>query len=216
MATAPLRNGPPTRPSPSTTPRSRVSTCATSSPRTRPAGERLTAEAVGLYLDYSKNRITDETLSLLFELARQSDLEQRRDMMFAGDRINVSENRSVLHVALRMPKGTSLVVDGVDVVAEVHEVLDRMAVFADRVRVGRVEGPHGQADPQHRQHRHRRLRPRSCHGVRGAAPLHAPRPRRSASSPTSTPPTSSRRRGISPRTRRSSSCRPRRSGRSRR
>ncbi len=105
-------------------------------------GERLTAEAVGLYLDYSKNRVTDETLSLLFELARQSELEQRRDMMFAGDRINVSENRSVLHVALRMPKGTSLVVDGVDVVAEVHEVLDRMAAFADRVRGGRVEGPH--------------------------------------------------------------------------
>ncbi len=106
-------------------------------------GERLTAEAAGLYLDYSKNRVTDETLSLLFELARQSELEQRRDMMFAGDRINVSENRSVLHVALRMPKGTSLVVDGVDVVTEVHEVLDRMATFADRVRAGEWKGHTG-------------------------------------------------------------------------
>ncbi len=106
-------------------------------------GERLTVEAVGLYLDYSKNRVTDETLALLFELAQQSELEHRRDMMFAGERINVSENRSVLHVALRMPKGTSLVVDGVDVVAEVHEVLDRMAVFADRVRSGEWKGHTG-------------------------------------------------------------------------
>ena len=108
-------------------------------------GERLTAEAAGLYLDYSKNRVTDETLSLLFQLARESELEQRRDMMFAGDRINVSENRSVLHVALRMPKGTSLVVDGVDVVAEVHEVLDRMAAFANRVRAGEWTGHTGKA-----------------------------------------------------------------------
>ena len=106
-------------------------------------GERLGAEAVGLYLDYSKNRITDETLSLLLDLARQSDLEARRDMMFAGDKINVSENRSVLHVALRMPKGSSLVVDGVDVVAEVHEVLDRMAAFAERVRSGQWKGHTG-------------------------------------------------------------------------
>jgi len=99
-------------------------------------GERLTAEAAGLYLDYSKNRITDETLRLLIQLAQESGVEQRRDMMFAGDRINVSENRSVLHVALRMPKGSSLVVDGVDVVAQVHEVLDRMSAFAERVRSG--------------------------------------------------------------------------------
>jgi len=103
-------------------------------------GERLTAEAAGLYLDYSKNRVTDETLSLLLQLARESELEQHRDAMFAGDRINVSENRSVLHVALRMPRGTSLVVDGVDVVAEVHDVLDRMAAFADRVRAGEWTG----------------------------------------------------------------------------
>ena len=99
-------------------------------------GERLCAEAAGLYLDYSKNRITDETLRLLLQLAQQSELERRRDMMFAGDRINVSENRSVLHVALRMPKGTSLIVDGTDVVAEVHEVLDRMADFANKIRSG--------------------------------------------------------------------------------
>jgi glucose-6-phosphate isomerase len=106
-------------------------------------GERLRAEAAGLYLDYSKNRITDETLRLLFELARECQLEQRRDLMFAGAPINTSEHRSVLHVALRMPKGTSLVVDGVDVVAQVREVLDRMADFAQRVRSGRWKGHTG-------------------------------------------------------------------------
>jgi glucose-6-phosphate isomerase len=106
-------------------------------------GERLTAEAVGLYLDYSKNLVTDETLSLLVQLAGESELEQRRDRMFAGDRINVSENRAVLHVALRMPKDARLFVDGVDVVAEVHEVLDRMAVFADSIRSGQWKGHTG-------------------------------------------------------------------------
>ncbi len=106
-------------------------------------GERLTASAAGLYLDYSKNRITDETLALLFELAEQSDLERRRDLMFAGERINVSEDRSVLHVALRMPKGSSLMVDGVDVVAEVHDVLDRMAALANSVRSGEWTGHTG-------------------------------------------------------------------------
>ena len=106
-------------------------------------GERLTAEAVGLYLDYSKNRVTDETMRLLAELARECRVEQRRDMMFRGDKINVSEDRSVLHVALRMPKGTSLVVDGVDVVAEVHDVLDRMAAFANRIRSGDWKGHTG-------------------------------------------------------------------------
>jgi glucose-6-phosphate isomerase len=106
-------------------------------------GERLCAEAAGLYLDYSKNRITDETLRLLLQLAEQSGLEQHRDAMFAGERINVSENRSVLHVALRMPKGTSLVVDGTDVVAEVHEVLDRMAGFATQIRSGQWKGHTG-------------------------------------------------------------------------
>jgi len=103
-------------------------------------GERLAAEAAGLYLDYSKNRVTDETLRLLLQLAQESGLEQRRDMMFAGEPINVSEHRSVLHVALRMPKGSSLVVDGTDVVAEVHEVLEAMADFAGRVRSGQWQG----------------------------------------------------------------------------
>ena len=109
-------------------------------------GERLTAEGAGLFLDYSKNRVTDETIELLVALAEQSGLERHRDAMFAGERINVSEHRSVLHVALRMPKGSSLIVDGTDVVAQVHEVLDRMRAFADRVRSRRLEGPHRQAD----------------------------------------------------------------------
>ena len=103
-------------------------------------GERLAAEAVGLYLDYSKNRVTDETLALLLQLARESQVEERRDAMMAGEQINVSEHRAVLHVALRMPKGSSLVVDGVDVVPRVHEVLDRMAQFAARIRAGEWKG----------------------------------------------------------------------------
>ena len=103
-------------------------------------GERLAAEAVGLYLDYSKNRVTDETLALLVQLAQESQVEERRDAMFRGDIINVSEHRAVLHVALRMPRGTSLVVYGVDVVAQVHEVLDRMAEFANRIRSGEWKG----------------------------------------------------------------------------
>jgi len=103
-------------------------------------GERLSAEGAGLYLDYSKNRVTDETMQLLIRLAEECSLEQRRDMMFRGERINVSENRSVLHVALRMPKDSSLVVDGVDVVAQVHEVLDRMSAFARKIRSGEWKG----------------------------------------------------------------------------
>ncbi len=108
-------------------------------------GERLAAEAAGLYLDYSKNRVTDETLALLIQLAQESQLEQRRDAMMRGEPINVSEHRAVLHVALRMPKGSSLVVDGVDVVAQVHEVLGRMAEFANRIRSGEWKGYTGQA-----------------------------------------------------------------------
>ncbi len=108
-------------------------------------GERLSAEAAGLYLDYSKNRITDDTLGLLLQLAEESGVAERRDAMMRGEPINVSEHRAVLHVALRMPKGSSLVVDGVDVVAEVHEVLDRMAAFADRIRSGEWKGYTGQA-----------------------------------------------------------------------
>jgi glucose-6-phosphate isomerase len=103
-------------------------------------GERFTAAASGLYLDYSKNRVTAETMRLLVELARESGVEERRDAMFRGEPINVSEERSVLHVALRMPRETSLMLDGVDVVAEVHDVLDRMAAFADRVRSGEWTG----------------------------------------------------------------------------
>src|SRR5436309_2812861 len=103
-------------------------------------GERLTAEAAGIYLDYSKNRVTDETMRLLTELAAESGLPERREQMFRGDHINVSEDRPALHVALRMPRGASLAVDGVDVVAQVHGVLDRMAGFADRVRSGRWTG----------------------------------------------------------------------------
>ncbi len=103
-------------------------------------GERLTAEALGLYLDYSKHRITDETVRLLLALAAQSGLRGRIDAMFRGDPINVSEHRSVLHVALRMPREASLVLDGVDVVAEVHGVLDRMSEFADSVRSGKWTG----------------------------------------------------------------------------
>ena len=108
-------------------------------------GERLTAEGAGLFLDYSKNRVSDTTLELLVALARQSGLEQRRAAMFSGEPINVSENRSVLHVALRMPRGSSLVVDGIDVVAQVHEVLSRMSAFADRVREGDWKGHTGKA-----------------------------------------------------------------------
>ncbi len=106
-------------------------------------GERLVAEGAGLFLDYSKNRITDETVALLVELAQQSGLVERRTAMFEGARINVSEDRSVLHVALRMPKGSSLMVDGVNVVDQVHEVLERMAAFADRVRSGDWRGHTG-------------------------------------------------------------------------
>jgi len=108
-------------------------------------GERLTLDAVGLFLDYSKNRVTHETLKLLVQLARESMLEARRDAMFRGEKINVSENRAVLHVALRAPKGEVINVDGVDVVPEVHAVLDKMTVFADRVRSGAWKGHTGKA-----------------------------------------------------------------------
>jgi glucose-6-phosphate isomerase len=106
-------------------------------------GERLTAEAAGLFLDYSKNRITDETLRLLVKLAEECDLRARIDAMFRGDKINLTENRAVLHVALRAPKGTSIVVDGEDVVPQVHAVLDKMADFCNRVRSGEWKGHTG-------------------------------------------------------------------------
>jgi glucose-6-phosphate isomerase len=97
-------------------------------------GERLTLEAAGLYLDYSKNRVTDETLKLLVQLARETGMEARRDAMFAGQKINSTEDRAVLHVALRAPRDASSVVDGKNVVPEVYEVLDRMAAFAEQIR----------------------------------------------------------------------------------
>ena len=108
-------------------------------------GERMTAEGAGLYLDYSKNRITDETLGLLVELAEQSGVPAHIEAMFKGERINVSEDRAVLHVALRMPKSASLIVEGHDVVKQVHEVLERMAAFAARVRSGEWTGHTGKA-----------------------------------------------------------------------
>ncbi len=105
--------------------------------------ERLTAEASGLFLDYSKNRVTNETLSLLLKLAEESGLRERIDAMFRGDKINITENRAVLHVALRTPKGKSIVVDGKDVVPDVHEVLDRMAEFSNKIRSGAWTGHTG-------------------------------------------------------------------------
>ncbi|HEY2428928.1 MAG TPA: glucose-6-phosphate isomerase, partial [Acidimicrobiales bacterium] len=106
-------------------------------------GERMTAEAVGIFLDYSKNRITDETLELLLQLAEESVLRARIDAMFRGEKINNTENRAVLHVALRAPRGESIIVDGEDVVPQVHAVFDKMADFSDRVRNGTWKGHTG-------------------------------------------------------------------------
>ena len=106
-------------------------------------GERMTREAAGIFLDYSKNRITDETLELLLQLAEESGLRARIDAMFRGERINVTENRPVLHVALRAPKGASIVVDGENVVPQVHAVLDKMTDFSNRVRSGTWKGHTG-------------------------------------------------------------------------
>jgi len=106
-------------------------------------GERLTAEGAGLYLDYSKNRVTDDTLRLLVQLARECGLRGRIDAMFRGDRINITEQRAVLHVALRAPRDASIIVDGQNVVPDVHAVLDRMASFAGRVRSGEWRGHTG-------------------------------------------------------------------------
>ena len=106
-------------------------------------GEKLAIEAQGLFFDFSKNRVTNETLKLLVDLAQESDLQGRIDAMFSGEKINLTEGRAVLHVALRAPKGTSIVVDGQDLVPEVHAVLDRMSAFADRVRSGDWKGHTG-------------------------------------------------------------------------
>jgi glucose-6-phosphate isomerase len=106
-------------------------------------GERLTVEALGIYLDYSKNRVTDETLELLLQLAEASGLQARIDAMFRGEKINITEKRAVLHVALRAPRGTSIVVDGENVVPAVHAVLDKMTDFSNRVRSGAWKGHTG-------------------------------------------------------------------------
>ena len=106
-------------------------------------GERLTAEAAGIYLDYSKNRITDETLNLLVQLAEECGVRARIEAMFRGDKINVTEDCAVLHVALRAPKGASIITDGENVVLQVHAVLDRMAAFSNRVRSGEWKGHTG-------------------------------------------------------------------------
>jgi glucose-6-phosphate isomerase len=106
-------------------------------------GERFTVDAVGIYLDYSKNLITEKTIKLLLDLARESKVQERRDAMFRGEKINITENRAVLHVALRAPKDASILVDGKNVVPEVHEVIDKMADFSNRVRSGAWKGHTG-------------------------------------------------------------------------
>ena len=121
-------------------------------------GERLTVEAGGIFLDYSKNRITNETLRLLVQLAEQCGLRYRIDSMFRGDRINITEDRAVLHVALRAPQTASIMVDGENVVPQVHAVLDKMADFSDRVRSRSTHS-------KHREHRHRWFRPRAGDGL---------------------------------------------------
>ena len=106
-------------------------------------GERLTVEAADVFLDYSKNRVTDETLELLLQLAKESGLRERIDAMFRREKINGSEQRAVLHIALRSPRDATILVDGENVVPRVHEVLDRMSEFTDRVRSGRWTGHTG-------------------------------------------------------------------------
>ncbi len=128
-------------------------------------GERLKVEAAGIYLDYSKNRITDETVKLLLQLAEESGLRSRIGAMFRGDKINVTEKRSVLHVALRAPVGEKILADGVDVVPLVHAVLDKMTAFSNGVRSGEWKGYTGKPNPQCREHRHRRIRSWPGHGV---------------------------------------------------
>src|SRR3954447_17661437 len=106
-------------------------------------GTRYNAEAVGIFLDYSKNRITDETLRLLVQLAEERGLKQRIEAMFRGDKINITEDRAVLHIALRAPQDESIKVDGADVVPDVHAVLDKMSAFSDKVRSGAWKGHTG-------------------------------------------------------------------------
>ena len=128
----------------------------------------FTIEAAGLFLDYSKNRITEETRKLLLQFAQESGLRERIDAMFRGDKINVTEKRAVLHVALRAPKGEAIFVDGEDVVPGVHAVLDKMSAFSDRVRSGDWKGHTGKRIRNVDQHRHRGLRSWPGDGLRGA------------------------------------------------
>ena len=128
-------------------------------------GKRMTLDAAGLYLDYSKNRVTDETISLLIKLAEESDLRGRIDAMFSGEKINITEDRAVLHVALRAPEGSSILVDGKNVVPDVHAVLAKMADFANRVRKGTWKGHTGKTHQDGDQYRHWRVRSRARHGL---------------------------------------------------
>ena len=132
------RVGPPSRS------RSAESTCANSSTKTPTRGRELTLTVGDLYIDYSKHRVTRETLKLLVDLAKAAGLEGRRDAMFAGEHINTSEDRAVLHTALRLPRDAELVVDGQNVVADVHAVLDAMGDFTDRLRSGEWTGATGE------------------------------------------------------------------------
>src|SRR4051794_41222080 len=128
-------------------------------------GERMSAQAADLYVDYSKHLATDETVQLLLALAEKARLRDRIAAMFAGEHINRSEDRAVLHVALRMPRDASLVVDGQDVVAEVHDVLDRMAGFSEQVRSGQWRGPTGGGGRTGGKNRVGRPRPRPGGGA---------------------------------------------------
>ena len=134
---------------------------------------KLSFDAGDLHFDLSKNLVTDETVKLLCDLAREVKLEERRDAMFSGEHINTTEDRAVLHTALRRPatERGQLIVDGQDVVADVHEVLDRMYAFAERVRSGEWKGVTGKEDRAPGVHRHRRLRSGPGHGLRGSASL---------------------------------------------
>ncbi len=136
-------------------------------------GEQLTAEAVGIYLDYSKNRVTDrDACGCWCNWPRNRAWPSGSRPCSRGEKINVTEKRAVLHVALRAPRGESIVVDGQNVVPEVHAVLDKMAAFSrPRPRSAQWKGHTGKRIKQRRQHRHRRLRPGAGDGLRGAAPL---------------------------------------------
>ena len=141
-------------------------------------GEKLTAEGAGLFLDYSKNRVSDETLLLLLQLARETGVEQKRDAMFAGEKINVTEGRAVLHTALRVPKGGSVMVDGVNVVPEVHRGARQDGGLRRADSRRKLAGLYRQTHQKYRQHRHRRLGPRPGDGLRGAEVLQPARPHR--------------------------------------